>query len=1020
MAIFQKSVLKKHIDFVLEYKAKEAFNKFREVYNAEQIEVIKNMREEEYQDGFLRDIFVTTLNYWLKPTANFNLVREQRNETNAGKADGAVVKNNQIIAVIELKSTATIDLRDAVKQAFAYKHSHSACKYVIVSNFEKLQFFVDDTTEKEEFNLFEMALGNEDEVYERFVRFFLILNKESLLSDLPSKLKQETFFHEQSITEELYQKYSDFKNKIYEQLLAANPNYDKLLIYRKTQKLLDRLLFIFFAEDKALIPPNTIGKIISDWHRLNELRRPEPLYNLFREFFSYLNTGGEIPGFGEIPAYNGGLFSTDEVLDNPNLVIADGLLLNNAPVFSAYDFASEVDVNILGHIFEHSISEFEEISAQLKGEEVEQIATKRKKDGIFYTPKYITKYIINSTLGLLCEEKKQELQLVNLEIDQSYFTTSKKLNKQGENLLSNLQNYKTWLFGLKIIDPACGSGAFLNQALEFLIDEHKQLNSLFEKLHKKNEFTEIDKQVLEKNIFGVDINEESVEIAKLSLWLRTAQKGRKLSDLTKNIRCGNSLINDKSIAGETAFDWNTEFAQIMNSGGFDVVVGNPPYITFALGSKQKQNIDTVNYLKEIYPNSSVYKVSSYLIFIEKGLSIMRKNGVISYIIPNTYHTNYYYSAFRKNLIDNFHVFSLLDVRYKVFADAEMGYTSIPTIRKQIPGKTTLMSRINNEEEFKQIKYFEINQKFFNEFPDTKFLFEKEVMEIWFKSIKSCITLGNPGHFIFYNGTKTGNNEKYIIETNNNQYCKPVIRGKDFYKYKQAECKRYIVFNKEELWSNVNEAHFIVPEKLLIRRTSDHLVVTYDNRQLYVIDTVHLMYCHSGAYSLHYILALLNSKLFQLLYNLIVPEEGKAFAEVKIVNLKKLPIKPINTEAQSIFTNLATEMLLLNEKLQTEKKNFIKSAEEEFGLQKITNKLESFNEYGYDAFKQELTKQNIKISLGQKNNEWREYFEKSKLAVNELHNKIQATDNEINKIVYVLYELNDGEIETVENFAKTLV
>ena len=89
---------------------------------------------------------------------------------------------------------------------------------------------------------------------------------------------------------------------------------------------------------------------------------------------------------------------------------------------------------------------------------------------------------------------------------------------------------------------------------------------------------DIKKSILENNLYGVDINEESVEIAKLSLWLRTAEKGRKLSDLNHNIKCGNSLIDDPEIAGEKAFDWKKEFPEIMKAGGFDVVIGNPPYV----------------------------------------------------------------------------------------------------------------------------------------------------------------------------------------------------------------------------------------------------------------------------------------------------------------------------------------------------------------------------------------------------------------------------------------------------------
>jgi len=156
---------------------------------------------------------------------------------------------------------------------------------------------------------------------------------------------------------------------------------------------------------------------------------------------------------------------------------------------------------------------------------------------------------------------------------------------KGKKLYQKLNDYKDWLLSLKIVDPACGSGAFLNQALNFLIEEHKNIDDIIAELtNTALRLFDTDKAILENNLYGVDINEESVEIAKLSLWLRTAQKGRKLSSLNDNIKCGNSLIDDPEIAGEKAFDWNVEFEEIMQNGGFDVVIGNPPYLNMTLNN----------------------------------------------------------------------------------------------------------------------------------------------------------------------------------------------------------------------------------------------------------------------------------------------------------------------------------------------------------------------------------------------------------------------------------------------------
>ena len=140
-----------------------------------------------------------------------------------------------------------------------------------------------------------------------------------------------------------------------------------------------------------------------------------------------------------------------------------------------YDFDTEVDVNILGHIFEHSLGEIEIVQAEIKGEQVENQKTKRKKDGIFYTPKYITKYIVENTVGTLCEEKRKELEIV----DEEYAKGRKNRRKETiKELDEKLKKYQEWLLTLTILDPACGSGAFLNQALEFLIEEHRKIDEL--------------------------------------------------------------------------------------------------------------------------------------------------------------------------------------------------------------------------------------------------------------------------------------------------------------------------------------------------------------------------------------------------------------------------------------------------------------------------------------------------------------------------------------------------------------
>ena len=570
MPIFQKSIVDKYLATLEADVIEKAFNSYKEVYSPEKIKRIKKLKEEQYQGGFLNDIFGSVLGYTIDPEVNYNIELEKKNETNSKKADGAILQDEKVLGVIELKSNTTKNLESIKDQAFGYKNNHKGCKYVISSNFHKLRFYVDDATEYEEFDLYNLDK-------ETFKKFYLYLRKEGLLDkNIPKLLKEETKFHEENISKQLYKDYSSFKNKFFENIVKNNPQYDKLLLFKKSQKFLDRILFVLFAEDKELIPTNAISRIVESWALADDLHY-KPLYELFTILFEHLNVGHIYKSGYEIPAYNGGLFAPDEVLDN--LKVDDEILKDDLLTLSKYDFNTDVDVNILGHIFEHSLSEIEEIEAELRGEEADKSKGKRKKDGVFYTPKYITKYIVDNTVGKLCTEKKKELGL-DIDFDiQDYQKSNGSVNAKGKELFHTLESYKEWLLQLKILDPACGSGAFLNEALSFLIEEHKNIDDLISELtNTPLRLFDTEKAILENNIFGVDINDESVEIAKLSLWLRTAQKGRKLSNLNNNIKCGNSLIDDQEAGGDKAFKWENEFPQVFEKGGFDVVIGNPPYV----------------------------------------------------------------------------------------------------------------------------------------------------------------------------------------------------------------------------------------------------------------------------------------------------------------------------------------------------------------------------------------------------------------------------------------------------------
>ncbi|PDS22293.1 Eco57I restriction-modification methylase domain-containing protein [Flavobacterium branchiophilum] len=566
MPLFQTSVLKKYLSQQDTAKITTAYTEYAAYFHHSAIqENIRNSKEEQFQEGFLRELFVTILGYTLNPAPHFNLTTEYKNVKDSKKADGAILipmgddpLKNKVIGVIELKGTNTTDLGKIEAQAFGYKNNQPECVYVITSNFEKLRFYIDNAIEYLEFNLFQLSKAE-------FELLYLCLAYDNIKNNVAKSIKDQSVSEEDTITKKLYKDYSLFKRELFQNLVQLNPQYDPLELFQKSQKLLDRFLFIFFAEDRNLLPTNLIFRINKEWQQLQQMRIQVSLYDRYKIYFNDLNTGAKVqlPAFSQtnaidkeehhIFAYNGGLFKPDDLLNNLN--IGDAILFEHTQKLSNYDFASEVDVNILGHIFENSLNELDEVKAQLEGAEIDKTKAKRKKDGVFYTPKYITKYIVENTVGKLCEEKRPLAPEGGI--------LSKLPKKQKEQLLKDIQEYRNWLLQLTICDPACGSGAFLNQALDFLIAEHQYIDELQAKLFgDAMVLSDIATSILEHNLFGVDLNEESVEIAKLSLWLRTAQPNRKLNDLNSNIKCGNSLIDDPAIAGNKAFNWQQAFPKV--------------------------------------------------------------------------------------------------------------------------------------------------------------------------------------------------------------------------------------------------------------------------------------------------------------------------------------------------------------------------------------------------------------------------------------------------------------------------
>lgn len=952
MSIFQKSVL----NSISQDESKVALRWAEYQKYLAKIDYVKSVKEEKYQDGFLKDVFETCLGYTLDSTnpSDYNLERERKNETDGKKADGAIFVDGKVIAVVELKAQDTKNLDKATDQAFGYLVSNSDAKYVIVSNFDELRFYFDKKTAYEKFSLFNLE-------YEEFKKLHLLLSYESIKDEIPLRLKEKTTTFEQTISKDLYKDFSSFRAHLFENIVKNN-DLDKALLLRLAQKICDRIIFILFAEDRGLLQANTI-KEIRNRHSQDGFG-DRSMFDYYKLYFDAIDEGNERLN---IPKYNGGLFAKDEQLNS--LIIDDEVLDMEAQKLSDYDFASEVGVNILGHIFEQSLTDLEEIQANIDKTDYDKSKSKRKKDGVFYTPEYITKYIVDNTLGKLCKEKREELSLTEVKAPKN----PKKLNKTETQIKQNLEEYKQWLFSLKILDPACGSGAFLNQALEHLIHEHKQLQNDLALMGDLFSSYTVEESVLEHNLYGVDINEDAVEIAKLSLWLRTAKKGRPLTKLADKILCANSLLD-----------------MPFEEGSFDCIIGNPPYVRNTSLSKLEKEVYSTKY----FVADGQYDL--YVLFNELSLSLAKNSGLIGFIQPNKFLSADYGIKTLNFIVNNSNINIIKNVSLdKIFEDASV-YPYIFIFEKK---------SFNINFDIKNISIFDICKK------ESLIGFENEINSN--KLVNKITKLSTPlSNFTNYIKRGVPNNKLEFIDTGK---FKAVSSTDLTYPYCLGNISNTINY-KDNKFEETKIKEFHQPLILLPRTVLDIRAILSINNT-HILDRIYYLSLKENCnIDIKTILLVLNSKLTTFYYEYFFGSTkiGGGYIDLKGTQIATLPI-PKNIINENNFVSIANLIIELNDKLYKTKYNFIKELE----LEKIPKRLQNFEELEFEDFVKEYKKvKKLKFAnkLEERNfkNDWKALFENDKKEVLALQKQINQTDKEIDNMVYKLYELTEDEIKIVED------
>jgi hypothetical protein len=745
-----------------------------------------------------------------------------------------------------------------------------------------------------------------------------------------------------TVDKEFLESLDNWRKYLATSIAINNKQLDEDEINFVVQQTIDRIIFLRIAEDRRVEPYGSLKEAI---------RHGNYYENLFEQF----RKADE--------KYNSGLFDLkkdkiSEHLKIDNKVIKTIITELYYPE-SPYEF-SVLSVEILGSAYEQFLGKVIRITPAHHAK-IEEKPEVRKAGGVYYTPQYVVDYIVKNTVGKLIENK-----------------TPKEVSK------------------IKIVDPACGSGSFLIGAYDYLLRWHLEYYYKHPAEAKKakaltpspsgrvgeglgNLTTAEKKRILLNNIFGVDIDVNAVEVTKLSLLLKCMEgeteasinhqlkmfHERILPDLDNNIKCGNSLIDTDYYASELdfgdekkikPFNWQKEFSEVFKQGGFDCVIGNPPWVSLS-GKFGNQILSehALNYLIAKF-HGNTYRPNLYEYFVHKGLEIIKEGGYFSFIVPDRLGFNEQFIPLRKKILKNYIIEELL---YKA---------EFPNIITD-----TLIFRIHNmKKKSYQIKVGEFGKelqikKSDDYLKDTEYKFSYESSDVVEKVLnkifntKNCRPLGNKLGII---ESKTGVilDSSYVTEKKSNQKQIKIIKGRNVERFYLNGCY-YCEFSSKTIKGGTNDEKKLgAKEKVLLRKTGYPLFATYDDSKVYPEQSLYFLFNNKTNLSLKYLTAIINSNLFQFVYWHRLVTNRDSTPQLKKVDLDRFPVFILDLskkEEKSLhdeIVKLVDQLLKLNEEIREQK-------------------LE--------------TKRNL------------------------IQRKIDYCENQINEIVYQLYGLTEDEIKIVE-------
>jgi type I restriction-modification system DNA methylase subunit len=732
-----------------------------------------------------------------------------------------------------------------------------------------------------------------------------------------------------TVDKEFLQSLDSWRTYLATSISWNNKNLDEDEINFVVQQTIDRIIFLRISEDRSIEPYGNLKNAIKqgDFY--------QNLFSIFREADDKYNSG--------LFDFKKDKISKSLSIDNKVLkTIINELYYPDSP----YEF-SVLSVEILGSAYEQFLGKVIRIDKAHRAH-IEEKPEVRKAGGVYYTPQYVVEYIVKNTVGKLTENK-----------------TPKEISK------------------IKIVDPACGSGSFLIGAYQYLLDWHKNYysdNGKPSKGKKDNPLTPEGnlttgekKRILLNNIFGVDIDVNAVEVTKLSLLLKCMEgetpasishqlkmfNERVLPTLDKNIKSGNSLVQNSYLEnvldfGEVdfrkvkPFEWQEEFIDVFNQGGFDAVIGNPPY-------SAKQSSDN-KYLASFYKTVE-YKCDLFAFFIERGLHILKENGHLGFIIPVSWMTNLYFKKLREHLIISKSLSEINLIDGLVFDSANIDTNIITLIKNGVNNKK--VNWINSTAG--KLNTVSVHRDYSQFSKEEGYSISAESDSDWYKLKKkidkSSVELGTISKISL--GMKLRSNDEFVVKEKSKTNPDIIVFGKDVGKYQPINQAHFFNFSKAVIVGGTKNPKIQQAKTKIfiqaIRNLSleERIVATLDKNSSYFVGTVNSVILNDNTYDYEYILGLINSKLLNTYFK-------KRFTTISLTAsfLGVLPICTLSTSSQKQkakeISKLVEQLLSLNaEKVNTKLQTKISQIESRaiYCMNKI-------DQIVYELF--ELTAAEIKI------------------------------------------------------------